>query len=100
MWKILAGFILFAVLGMLVILKGGDKVSLAGEAEEHKEVASVSSPEPAQINPAQAAAPTSDQAAVEQTTRSVNEGQSNAASATKMSTTGTVVVGTTSPVSK
>ena len=100
MWKIFAGFSLFAAVGMLVILKGGDKVSLAGEAEEQKEVASVSSPAPSQINPAQTAAQTPDQTAAQQTRPSVNDGQSNAASATKMSTKGTVVVGTVAPVAK
>jgi hypothetical protein len=31
MWKIAVGFIIFAALAMYVVVKGGDKLSLAGE---------------------------------------------------------------------
>ncbi len=39
MWKIAVGFVLFAVLSIFVIMKGGDKVSLAGESGGHSEEA-------------------------------------------------------------
>jgi len=31
MWKILVGFVLFAVVALFVIMKGGDKVDMTGE---------------------------------------------------------------------
>jgi hypothetical protein len=31
MWKIIIGFIIFAVLAMFVIMKGGDKLDMGGE---------------------------------------------------------------------
>jgi hypothetical protein len=31
MWKIAVGFVLFAALGMLVIIKGGDNLDMSGE---------------------------------------------------------------------
>ncbi|WP_199710562.1 hypothetical protein [Noviherbaspirillum cavernae] len=35
MWKIFAAFIVFAALALFVILKGGDKVNMQGEAGGH-----------------------------------------------------------------
>ncbi len=93
MWKILAGFILFAALGMFVILKGGDKVSLAGEAEEQKEAAPLVSPTP---TPADAAKPAADA----QISPAANPAANPTATAEKMSTTGTIVVGTPPAVAK
>ena len=95
MWKILAGFILFAALGMFVILKGGDKVSLAGEAEEQKEAAPL-------VSPAQTPADAAKPAADAQANPAANPASAPApaASAEKMSTTGTIVVGTPPAVAK
>jgi len=31
MWKIIIGFIVFAALGLFVIMKGGDKIDMGGE---------------------------------------------------------------------
>lgn len=31
MWKIIVGFIVFAAIGMWVIVKGGDKIDMGGE---------------------------------------------------------------------
>lgn len=36
MWKIFAGFIVFAALAIFVLLKGGDKVDMQGEAGMHQ----------------------------------------------------------------
>lgn len=36
MWKILVGFIIFAALAVFVIMKGGDKVDMQGEAGMHQ----------------------------------------------------------------
>ncbi len=93
MWKILAGFILFAALGMFVILKGGDKVSLAGEAEEQKEAAPL-------VNPAQTPADAAKPAADAQVSPAANPAANPTATAEKMSTTGTIVVGTPPAVAK
>lgn len=35
MWKVFAGFIAFALLALFVIMKGGDKVDMQGEAAGH-----------------------------------------------------------------
>lgn len=35
MWKIFVGFIAFALLSLFVIMKGGDKIDMAGEAAGH-----------------------------------------------------------------
>lgn len=35
MWKIFVGFIAFALLALFVIMKGGDKVDMAGESAGH-----------------------------------------------------------------
>lgn len=46
MWKIFAGFIVFASLALFVILKGGDKVDMQGEAGAHNPTeAAASAPE-------------------------------------------------------
>lgn len=31
MWKLIAGFIVFAAIAILVIMKGGDKLDMSGE---------------------------------------------------------------------
>ncbi len=36
MWKIFAGFVVFAALAIFVLLKGGDKVDMQGEAGMHQ----------------------------------------------------------------
>lgn len=35
MWKVFAGFIAFALLALFVIMKGGDKIDMQGEAAGH-----------------------------------------------------------------
>ena len=35
MWKIFAAFIVFSLFALLVILKGGDKIDMQGEAGGH-----------------------------------------------------------------
>ena len=35
MWKIFAAFIVFALLALFVIMKGGDKIDMQGEAGGH-----------------------------------------------------------------
>ena len=40
MWKIAVGFVVFAALSIFVIMKGGDKLSMAGESAGHSEEAS------------------------------------------------------------
>ncbi|MDB5840249.1 MAG: hypothetical protein JWQ23_2201 [Herminiimonas sp.] len=35
MWKILVAFIIFAALGLFVIMKGGDKLDMQGESAGH-----------------------------------------------------------------
>jgi hypothetical protein len=44
MWKIFVGFIAFALLALFVIMKGGDKVDMQGEAAGHAPAASESAP--------------------------------------------------------
>ena len=58
MWKVLAGFIIFAALAIFVIMKGGDKVDMQGEAGAHNptEVHAAPASEPAAA-PAPVAAP-------------------------------------------
>ncbi|MBC3916237.1 hypothetical protein H8L32_01945 [Undibacterium sp. CY18W] len=52
MWKILVGFIIFAVVALFIIFKAGDKVDMQGEAaghnptEVHSASASASEPTP------------------------------------------------------
>lgn len=43
MWKIFVAFIAFALLALFVIMKGGDKVDMQGEAGGHEQ-ASASAP--------------------------------------------------------
>jgi hypothetical protein len=59
MWKILAAFIVFAALALFVIMKGGDKVDMQGEAGGHSPVESTTEVEPA---PASPSAPATDPA--------------------------------------
>jgi hypothetical protein len=44
MWKIFVAFIAFALLALFVIMKGGDKVDMQGEAAGHNPEASASAP--------------------------------------------------------
>lgn len=59
MWKVFAGFILFALLALFVIMKGGDKVDMQGEAAGHNPTESSS---PAHDTHAAPAAPAAAQA--------------------------------------
>lgn len=36
MWKIFAAFIAFALLALFVVMKGGDKIDMQGEAGGHE----------------------------------------------------------------
>ncbi|HYD96870.1 MAG TPA: hypothetical protein VEC01_16190 [Noviherbaspirillum sp.] len=54
MWKIFVGFIAFALLALFVIMKGGDKVDMQGEAGHGMPSASSHS-EPAPAAPAASA---------------------------------------------
>jgi hypothetical protein len=40
MWKIAVGFIAFALLALFVVMKGGDKIDMQGEAGSHAPAAS------------------------------------------------------------
>jgi hypothetical protein len=40
MWKIFAAFIVFAALGLFIVMKGGDKIDMQGEAGSHAPAAS------------------------------------------------------------
>ncbi len=64
MWKIFAGFIVFAGISLFVILKGGDKIDMQGEAGGHTSEAGASAhasvPAPvvaSAVAPASASAP-------------------------------------------
>lgn len=46
MWKIFAAFVVFAALALFVIMKGGDKIDMQGEAAGHNPT-EVHSPAPA-----------------------------------------------------
>ncbi|HZW13616.1 MAG TPA: hypothetical protein VFF81_10555 [Noviherbaspirillum sp.] len=66
MWKIFVGFIAFALLALFVIMKGGDKVDMAGEAAGHNPTeasapahGAASAPEAPAAAPATPAAPAS-----------------------------------------
>lgn len=75
MWKVFVGFIAFALLALFVIMKGGDKIDMQGEAAGHNPTeapasahATASAPaaaEPAAASaaPATAAAPAASDAA-------------------------------------
>lgn len=54
MWKVFAGFIVFALLALFVIMKGGDKVDMQGEAAGHNPTEAAS---PAHDTPAAPVAP-------------------------------------------
>jgi hypothetical protein len=47
MWKIFAGFIVFAALALFFLMKAGDKVDMAGEAGGHNTTATESASTPA-----------------------------------------------------
>ena len=44
MWKIIAGFIIFAAVALYAVSKGGDKVNMQGEAGGHATEAVASTP--------------------------------------------------------
>jgi hypothetical protein len=44
MWKIVLGFIVFAAVALFVVMKGGDKLDMAGEAGEHSTSQAPASP--------------------------------------------------------
>ena len=46
MWKIFAAFVVFALLALFVIMKGGDKIDMQGEVTGHNPT-EVHSPVPA-----------------------------------------------------
>ena len=52
MWKIFAGFIVFAALALFFLMKAGDKVDMAGEAGGHNTTTEASAPAPASSAPA------------------------------------------------
>ncbi|OWW18168.1 hypothetical protein [Noviherbaspirillum denitrificans] len=56
MWKIFVGFIAFALLALFVIMKGGDKVDMQGEAGHGTPSASEHASAPAASAPAAPAA--------------------------------------------
>ncbi len=59
MWKIFAGFIVFAALAMFIVFKGGSKLDMAGEAAGHSEesASATASAPAAAAAPAEASAP-------------------------------------------
>jgi hypothetical protein len=44
MWKIFVGFVAFALLGLFVVMKGGDKLDMQGEAGGHAPTETASTP--------------------------------------------------------
>jgi hypothetical protein len=60
MWKIFVGFVAFALLALFVIMKGGDKVDMQGEAGHGMPASESASAHPA---PAASAPPASEPAA-------------------------------------
>ncbi|WP_334186775.1 hypothetical protein [Noviherbaspirillum sp.] len=52
MWKIFLAFVAFAALALFVIMKGGDKVDMQGEAGGHSPVESSAPATPAPATPA------------------------------------------------
>lgn len=57
MWKIIIGFIIFAVLAMFVIMKGGDSLDMGGEKHGADAVHAPEAPASAPAAAAPAAAP-------------------------------------------
>ncbi|HYD81476.1 MAG TPA: hypothetical protein VEC06_16840 [Paucimonas sp.] len=55
MWKIFVGFVGFAALALFLIMQGGDKVDMAGEAGGHNPIEHASSPASAAAPAASAA---------------------------------------------
>ncbi len=47
MWKIVVGFVVFAAVGMFVIIKGGDKLDMGGEQHGGGDAAHAPAPQPA-----------------------------------------------------
>ena len=92
MWKIFAGFIAFALLALFVILKGGDKIDMQGEAGGHAASESASAPTAASAAPPAAGLPAAASAAT--SAAAVPGADAAAPSPTKSSTTGTIVGGT------
>jgi hypothetical protein len=44
MWKMFGGFIVFALIALFVIMKGGDKIDMQGETSSHSPSGSSSAP--------------------------------------------------------
>ncbi|HJV75634.1 MAG TPA: hypothetical protein VJ654_15520 [Noviherbaspirillum sp.] len=63
MWKVFAGFIVFALLALFVIMKGGDKVDMQGEAGGHSPAESSAPAHDTQAAPAAPVAPAAPAAA-------------------------------------
>lgn len=89
MWKIFVGFIAFALLALFLIMKGGDKVDMQGEAAGHSTSESASASTPAA---ATASVPVPAASAPAAATPAASAASTDAQPG-KMSTTGTVVVG-------
>lgn len=80
MWKIFAGFIVFAALAIFVLLKGGDKVDMQGEAGMHQ---AEESHAPAAASAAAAAAPASNPASTPAADAATSPAAAVASSASK-----------------
>jgi hypothetical protein len=64
MWKIFAGFIVFALAALFVIMKGGDKVDMQGETSSgHAASESASAPAAATLSATAASMPAAASAA-------------------------------------
>ncbi|RZI95245.1 MAG: hypothetical protein EOP78_07080 [Variovorax sp.] len=57
MWKIVVGFVIFAVIALFVISKGGDKIDMGGEKHGGDSAAHAPEPASAASGAAPAAAP-------------------------------------------
>lgn len=56
MWKIIAGFIVFAAVALFVVFKGGDKLDMQGETGGHVSEASAHASAPTPVAAASAPA--------------------------------------------
>lgn len=56
MWKIFAAFVVFAALALFVIMKGGDKIDMAGESAGHNPTETHTPATPAPAGPTAAPA--------------------------------------------
>jgi len=55
MWKMMLAFVVFAAVALFVVMKGGDKLDMAGETTEH--VTTQAPAGPASASPAESASP-------------------------------------------